>query len=103
MAVKRAVPDAEVVRLQDDASVKSEALRGTLLLVNRAMEPGYGESNGVEYIRVIRSEHPNARLMLISNFAEAQAQAIGHGAAAGFGKDQLLAAESAQKLRSAIG
>ena len=102
MAVRRAIPDAEVVRLQDDQAVAFEAARGTLLLVNRAMEPGYRAGNGVDYIRLVRTELPDAKLMLISNFAEAQAEAVASGALPGFGKDSLMTLESSERLRSAL-
>lgn len=102
MAVRRAVTDAQVVRLLDDSAVLHEAANGTLLLVNRAMEPGYHLSNGVDYIGYIRRTAPQARLMLVSNLAEAQTAAEAAGALPGFGKDSLMSAETAARIRSAL-
>jgi hypothetical protein len=102
MAIRRASAEVEVIRLHDDQAVLDEAYRGTLLLVNRAMEPGYRASNGVEYIQYLRAEVDQARLMLVSNFAEAQAQAVASGALPGFGKDNLMSADTSKRLREAM-
>jgi hypothetical protein len=102
MAVRRAVAEAEVVRLHDDHAVLNEASNGTLLLVNRAMEPGYHHSNGVDYIKHLRTNAPRARLMLVSNLPHAQNDAVAAGALPGFGKDNLMSAETTERLRSAL-
>lgn len=60
-----------------------------LVLVNRVLD-GDG-SSGLEVIRAIRAEHPESAppVMLVSNYEEAQAQAVAAGAVPGFGKSSL--------------
>lgn len=101
ITIQKAIPGAKVMRATDDASVEQAIGEGALLLVNRKMEPGYADSNGNEYIRRLVKKHPGVRLMLISNYADAQAQADKDGALPGFGKKQLNKPETAEKLRNA--
>ena len=77
--------------------LKQEAFACTL--VNRLLDAN-GES-GLEFIRRLRAapelrSHP---VMLVSNYPEAQQQAIALGAAPGFGKNDLGSAAMAAALR----
>ncbi len=76
----------------DTADEALEALRAgpfQLVLVNRVLD-GDGTS-GLDLIRSIKADAALAGVptMLVSNYPEAQAQAVGLGAVAGFGKADL--------------
>ncbi len=102
MAVRRAAPKAVVRRAEDDADVLRAIESGDLLLINRAMEPGFSHADGNELIKSLKSRHPNARLMLISNYESSQAQAIADGAQPGFGKSSLMKPETTDLIRRAM-
>ena len=70
-----------------------------LVLVNRVFD-----SNGDSGLHLIRQVKANEQLravpvMLVSNFADAQEQAVAAGAEPGFGKATLSAAETLARLR----
>ena len=46
-----------------------------LLLFNRVLDYGFDESEGVAIIRKLRASHPNLKMILVSNYPEAQAEA----------------------------
>lgn len=102
ITVQKAIPGAKVTRVNDDAGVERAIREGALLLVNRRMEPGYSASDGNDYIRRLMKKHEGVRAMLISNFAQSQAQAVADGALPGFGKDHLSAPDTLEKLREAV-
>jgi len=104
MAVTGALPGAKVIRTHDDKGVEQAMADGAdLLLVNRAMEPGYGHGDGNAYIRDLKARRPDARVMLVSNYPDAQAAAVEAGALPGFGKSELMTERVKQLLRDAVG
>jgi two-component system, chemotaxis family, chemotaxis protein CheY len=79
------------------------ALRGgsfALVLVNRVFDAN-GDS-GLDFIRHVKAEAPGVPVMLVSNFADAQAQAIEAGALPGFGKAALNAPETLARLKERL-
>ena len=54
-----------------------------LLLLNRQLDYGFDEDEGVALIRKLRPHYPNVKMMLVSNYPDAQAAAVAEGAAAG--------------------
>ena len=60
-----------------------------LVLVNRVFDAD--GSSGLDLIRALKAEEPlrDVPVMLVSNYEEAQAQAVQAGAALGFGKAAL--------------
>jgi CheY-like chemotaxis protein len=75
----------------------------SLVLINRKLDFDY--SDGMEILRAIKEDAALAAvpIMLVSNYAEAQAQAVAAGAIAGFGKAELSKPETAEKIRAALG
>ena len=103
MAVSAAVPGTKVIRTIDDASTDKLIGEGVdLLLVNRAMEHGYSEAVGTDYLRKLKAKAPGVPMMLITNYADVQADAVKAGALPGFGKNSIMSAETKQKLRDAL-
>ena len=103
-AVSRAVPAASIASANDMASLMTHASANHLLLINRALDGEFdGTDSGVELIRRIRRNPAPPAAMLISNFPEAQAEAVEAGALPGFGKKSLYADSTAAMLRDAAG
>lgn len=71
-----------------------------LVLLNRVYEDG--RESGLELIPQIKQLSPTTEIMLISNFPEAQAEAIAAGALPGFGKRAFAAAETRERLQRGL-
>jgi len=104
MAVQRAARDA-VISMADDDKHLAEILDAgaDLLLVNRTLDYGFADESGVALIAKLRAAHPNLRAMLVSNYPDAQAEAIASGALPGFGKRELGTPRVAEIIRGALG
>src|SRR4051794_8518628 len=85
MAVTSALRGATVLAADDAQELDALLLEGVdLLLFNRELGWGFDESEGVDVIRSLRARHPQVKMMLVSNYAEAQAAAAAAGALPGF-------------------
>jgi two-component system chemotaxis response regulator CheY len=103
MAVSRAARDVKVVLADDSAELDSLLKEGVdLLLFNRVLDYGFEDTEGVAVIRKIRAKHPNVKTMLVSNYTDAQAQAIAAGALPGFGKRDIGSPKVAELIREAL-
>ena len=103
MAVTAAVPGAKVIRVTDDKSTDKLLAEGVdLLLVNRAMEHGYSEEIGTDYLRKLKEKAPDVKMMIITNFPDVQAAAVALGALPGFGKSSIMSADTKKKLKDAL-
>lgn len=99
-AVGRAAPGAEVVFANDETGLE-EALKGaSLLLVNRVLEGDFSDDEGIELVR--RLAAAGAKVMLVSNYPDAQEEAEKAGALPGFGKTTMYAAETKERIRAAV-
>ena len=74
-----------------------------LVLINRKLDADY--SDGLEIIRQIKTDDTLATtpVMLVSNYPEYQQQAVAAGAEMGFGKAELGASATREKLLAALG
>ena len=73
-----------------------------LWLVNRALDSGLGAPDGVSLIRAeLMRDHP-PRLLLISNYPDAQRLAVEAGAWPGVGKSELRDPAALARLRAAV-
>jgi hypothetical protein len=107
-AVSRFVPGAEVVFSYHDESLGKELRAADLLLINRTLDGDFSDAGGIELIQrlkgtITNGNAPTPRLMLISNYAEAQSEAEMAGALPGFGKAAMNAESSRIRLRAALG
>ena len=103
--VSRIFPACEVVRVNDEQTALDEVKRSDLLLINRQMDGDFpGVSGmGINLIRELRGvPERKAALILVSNFEDAQQEAVGIGAAPGFGKAKAGSAEAAERMRAAV-
>ena len=105
MSIKKAVPGVEIVSADDSAEM-TRALDGPgvdLVLFNRELGYGFEPAMGVDAIRSLRPLHPNVKMILVSNYEDAQRAATAAGAQPGFGKRELGTAKVADLLRDALG
>ena len=87
----------------DDESLKQLLDQGVdLLLFNRVLDYGFFAQEGVSLIRKLRPHYPNVKMMLVSNYPDAQAAAIAAGAEAGFGKREVGTERVKALLREAL-
>lgn len=103
MAVGAADRTAQVVSADNEAELKKALAQGAdLLLVNRQIDYGFSESEGVELIRRLARQHPDLKMMLVSNYPDAQAAAEEAGARPGFGKRDIGSPRVTDLLRDAL-
>jgi DNA-binding NarL/FixJ family response regulator len=103
MAVMAADRGIQVVSADDDESLKQLLDEGVdLLLFNRILDYGFIEQEGVSLIRKLRHHYPQVKMMLVSNYPDAQAAALAAGAAAGFGKREVGSERVRTLLREAL-
>jgi len=97
--------DAVVLRAHgpEDALAALANKSVDLVLVNRILDRD--GSDGIELIRQIKSNPALAELpvMLVSNYEEYQEKAIQAGAERGFGKAELEAPETLERLGAVLG
>ena len=103
LAVGKALNGASIERADEATELQPLLDQGVdLLLVNRQLDWGFQTTSGIDLIRHLRAKYPRLRFMLISNFPEAQREAMSAGARPGFGKGQLRHPHVAQLLRDAL-
>src|SRR4051794_8804899 len=95
---------ADVVGVHTFDEARQQLRRGNvaLLLVNRILD-ATGE-NGLDFIRDLKAdaELASVPVMMVSNYPEAQQQAVALGALPGFGKNSLGRPETMKTLRAAL-
>ncbi|MCC5827844.1 MAG: hypothetical protein JJU36_00220 [Phycisphaeraceae bacterium] len=87
----------------DDADLEPVTDARALWLVNRVLDGDFGAGDGLSLIRRAASMPDPPKLMLVSNFADAQTEAEQLGALPGFGKQRLGDAKLVDDIRHAIG
>jgi CheY-like chemotaxis protein len=104
MSVGAAEKGVQVVAADDEAALQRVLSEGVdLVLLNRVLDYGFVEETGVELVRRLRAEQPNLKMMLVSNYPEAQAEAVAAGALMGFGKRDLGSRRVAEKIQAVLG
>jgi hypothetical protein len=104
LAVSRAGKDVQVLAADDSTELQRVLDGGAdLLLFNRLLDFGFDTTEGVVAIRNLRPHYPNVKMMLVSNYVDAQAAAVAEGALPGFGKRDVNSPRVAEMIRSALG
>jgi hypothetical protein len=103
MVVRKADPTAQII-MADDPGELSAALQEDLdlILFNRELGYGFEEPMGVDVIRTLKRTMPNQKMMLISNYPDAQQAAEAVGALPGFGKREIGSHRVIGLLQSAL-
>ena len=103
IAVSKAEREAMVLMVDDDSDLERVLDDGVdLLLLNRQLDYGFDEREGVALLRKIRAKYPAVKAMLVSNYPDAQAAAVAEGALPGFGKREIGTPRVNELLREAL-
>ena len=105
MTVKKAIGDVHIVSADDSRELTTafEKSPPDLILFNRELGYGFEPSTGVGMIAQLRRTYPNLKMILVSNFEEAQLAAEQAGALPGFAKRELGTSRVGQVRREALG
>lgn len=101
-SVRSQFPTASFEMINDQSSLDAGLGKVDLLLVNRVLDGQFSAGNGIELIESILVAEASSKAMLISNFADAQAEAEAAGAVPGFGKLALYDAQTKERLAAAL-
>jgi CheY-like chemotaxis protein len=97
--------EADVIAADTHAHALDALRRGPidLVLVNRVADADGAE--GIELIRAMKddSKLSGVPVMLVSNLAEAQEEAVAAGARMGFGKSELSGEVATERIGAALG
>lgn len=93
--------DVQRAHSQTEALELVQAGHFDLVLVNRVFDAD--GAAGLDLIRALQSGSQPVPVMLVSNFAEAQKQAVASGAKLGFGKAELHSLATLEKLAQVLG
>jgi two-component system chemotaxis response regulator CheY len=95
--------DVDVASADDAAEAlrRLEAEKFDLVLVNRVFD--LDGSPGVDFIRQVKQANSPVPVMLVSNYPDAQQEAVKAGALPGFGKAALGEPATLSALRRALG
>src|ERR1700754_1919242 len=87
---------------RDDTLAELGQKEFALVLVNRKLDADY--SDGLEIVKRIKTDPQlqSVPVMLVSNYADAQQQAVAIGAEMGFGKAQLASGETYARLAAVL-
>jgi DNA-binding NarL/FixJ family response regulator len=94
--------EADVLRINSDADLEQAVDQGAdLLLINR--EPiGFEPRMGRDLVRELHRRYPDAKLMLVSDYDDAQEEAEEEGAMPGFGKSIVGTPDFEQTVKQAL-
>src|SRR5436190_21888210 len=103
MTVDKASKGARILMADDDSELQDAlAQNPDLVLFNRELGYGFTHKTGVDAIAHLRKLSPQLRMMLVSNYADAQAAAVANGALPGFGKREIGSPRVIEVLRAAL-
>lgn len=103
LAISKAGKDIQILSADDDDELHRTLAGGVdLLLLNRQLDFGFSEHEGVKLIDTLRAQHPGIKTMLVSNYPDAQAAAVKAGALPGFGKREIGTPRVAELIRAAL-
>jgi len=103
-AIKSAEKDVAIVMADDQKELRTALDDGELdlILFNRELGYGFDERMGVDVIKYLRPNYPGLKMMLVSNYADAQAAAVAAGAVPGFGKREIGSQRVLALLKDAL-
>lgn len=96
--IERALPGVGIESVNSHDGLSAALGETSLLMVNRVLDGGFTTESGLELIRSV----DGTPAMLISNFADAQAEAESAGALPGFGKSEMGSPEANERLVGAL-
>ena len=101
--VSKILPRADVISVNSEEQLQEVCEEGAdLLLVNRQLPYGFESEEGVELMRELQQQHPDVKMMLVSDRPDAQEEAREAGAIDGFGKADLGSGKIASVIHEAL-
>jgi DNA-binding NarL/FixJ family response regulator len=95
------LPEVQVSRVNSEQDLKRCCEEGAdLLLINRA--PVGFEREGLDLVRELCREGSQVKVMLVSDYSEAQEEAVAAGALRGFGKSKMGTKVLVDTVRKAL-
>lgn len=101
-SVQRIAGDIPVMMVNSRAKLDEHSGTGTLMLINRVLDGRLDADGGIDLIAQLSGGDASPKMMLISNYADAQEQAEQAGAMPGFGKSDIRDSATETLLRQAI-
>ena len=101
-ATGQAADDVRVQMVNDEERLLEVTDEQSLLLVNRVLDGRFAARSGPSLIERLNQSGVGAKMLLISNYADAQQQAESVGALPGFGKSEVGGEAAAARLRAAL-
>ena len=100
--IRAFLSDGDVERINSDSDLAAACKEGAdLLLINR--EPvGFEGTDGIGIVRDVCKRFPGQRAMLVSDFPDAQEEAVEAGALPGFGKRDMGSPKLKQCVTAAL-
>lgn len=98
---KQLLPDTEIARVNRQAELGDYLNGRSLLLINRVLDGRFDHPTSLKMIETFAAQDDPPRMMLVSNYPDAQAEAVAAGAQPGVGKSELNTAEAGQRLLDA--
>ena len=100
---ERIAPDVGVLRVNNQKKLDPVATAGTLLLINRVLDGRFTVGgSGIDLIQSLSESDDAPAMMLVSNYADAQEQAVAAGALQGFGKSEMSDPATIERLRESL-
>lgn len=98
---QQVLPGVDVVRVNKQAKLTAHLHGRSVLLINRVLDGRFDQKTSLDMIETFSSQSDPPRMMLVSNFSDAQAEAVAAGAHPGVGKNNLGSAAANQLLLDA--
>jgi DNA-binding NarL/FixJ family response regulator len=96
-------PGIRVRRLQSDDEFEDQSVANAdLILFNRELVGEFRSREGIQLIRALHDRYPDVKLMLVSDYDDAQNEACDAGALPGFGKRDLGTDRATRVVRDAL-
>lgn len=100
-AIESGASPCEVLRINTLEELESVCREGAdLLLVNR--EPVGFDEQGMDLVRDLCKRYPGQKVMLVSDYEDAQQEAVQAGALPGFGKAELGSPRLVETVKEAL-
>ena len=100
----RAAPGRPIEMVNSEKDLEASLDDAALLLVNRVLDGRFGSDSGIELIGSLASRGDGAPpMILVSNLPDAQEEGEKAGALPGFGKSDLYAPETIDRVQQALG
>jgi hypothetical protein len=103
LAVKSAGSGVTILSADDQQELRTALDGGVdLILFNRELGYGFDEKYGVDVIKYLSGNYPTLKMILVSNYSDAQSAAVAAGALPGFGKRELGSQRVVNLLKEAL-